>query len=83
MCVWACHVTQYHFNVKNKVVANFTARIEFTYGICSDRVFLMSLHCNSRKVCDKQYVGKVCRQGQFRCVLDFLIYSNLFTFFNL
>ena len=33
MCVWACHVTQYHSNVKNKVVANLTVRIEFTYGI--------------------------------------------------
>ena len=32
MCVWACHVTQYHSNVKNKVVANLTVRIEFTYG---------------------------------------------------
>ena len=31
-CVWACHVTQYHSNVKNKSVANLTVRIEFTCG---------------------------------------------------
>ena len=33
VCVWACHVTQYHSNVKNKVVAKLAVRIEFTYGI--------------------------------------------------
>ena len=32
-CVWACHVTQYHSNVKNKSVANLTVSIEFTSGI--------------------------------------------------
>ena len=31
VCVWACNVTQYHSNVNNKVVANLTNRIEFTY----------------------------------------------------
>ena len=30
--MWACHVTHYHSKVKNKVVANLTVRIEFTYG---------------------------------------------------
>ena len=33
MCVGACHVTQYHSHVKNKVVAKLAVRIAFTYGI--------------------------------------------------
>ena len=43
MCVWACHVTQYHSNVNNKVDKVSSAQLKTLYGT----IFILQQHKNS------------------------------------